>query len=60
MRQRLITFLAILGLLLVPVVVAVHAPIAQSAHDFFVPGLPKGAELSTVMLLICGIVGTTP
>ncbi|GAC1572212.1 MAG: divalent metal cation transporter [Candidatus Elarobacter sp.] len=51
--------LSFLSLLLVPVLVAVHAPFGQTVHDFFVPGLPKGADLSTVMLLICGIVGTT-
>jgi Mn2+/Fe2+ NRAMP family transporter len=47
------------SLLLVPVLVAVHAPFGQSVHDLFVPGLPHGAELSTVMLLIIAIVGTT-
>lgn len=47
------------SLLLLPVLVAVHAPLGRSAHDFFVPGLPKGADLSTVMLLIIAIVGTT-
>ncbi|MBV8748612.1 MAG: divalent metal cation transporter, partial [Candidatus Eremiobacteraeota bacterium] len=46
------------SLLLVPIVVAVHAPLGPSVHDFFVPGLPKG-DLSTVMLLIIAIVGTT-
>jgi len=47
------------SLFLVPVLVAVHAPLGQSTYEFFVPGLPKGADLSTVMLLIAGIVGTT-
>lgn len=47
------------SLLLLPVLIMVHAPLAQSAHDLFVPGLPKGADLSVVMLLIIGIVGTT-
>ena len=46
------------SLFLMPALVAVHAPLGQSTHDFFVPGLPKG-ELSTVLLLICAIVGTT-
>ena len=44
---------------LVPVFLAVHPPAAQIAHDFLVPGMPGGAELSTVMLLIIAIVGTT-
>jgi NRAMP (natural resistance-associated macrophage protein)-like metal ion transporter len=47
------------SLLLVPVLVAVHAPFGQTVHDLFVPGLPHGADLSTVMLLIIAIVGTT-
>ena len=46
-------------LLLLPVLIAVHAPLGRSFHDLFVPGLPRGAELSTVMLLIIAIVGTT-
>ncbi|HEV8020669.1 MAG TPA: divalent metal cation transporter, partial [Candidatus Lustribacter sp.] len=45
--------------LLLPVLVAVHASLGQTAHDFFVPGLPKGGDLSTVVLLITAIVGTT-
>ncbi|HEV3154151.1 MAG TPA: Nramp family divalent metal transporter [Candidatus Baltobacteraceae bacterium] len=46
------------SLLLVPVLVRVHMPIAQSLHDLVVPGLPKG-DLSVIMLLVIGIVGTT-
>ncbi|HEY1155627.1 MAG TPA: NRAMP family divalent metal transporter [Arthrobacter sp.] len=47
------------SLLLVPVIVMVHPDLGQVAHDFFIPGLPAGSELSTVTLLIIGIVGTT-
>lgn len=47
------------SLLLVPIVVMAHPPLGQVAHDFVVPGLPAGAQLSTVMLLIIAIVGTT-
>jgi NRAMP (natural resistance-associated macrophage protein)-like metal ion transporter len=47
------------SLLLVPVLIAVHAPLGRSVHDLFVPGLPAGADVSTVMLLIIAIVGTT-
>ncbi|GAC1408838.1 MAG: divalent metal cation transporter [Candidatus Velthaea sp.] len=57
--ERFCLILCFGSLLLIPVLIAVHAPFTQTAHDFVVPGLPKGAELSTVMLLICGIVGTT-
>jgi len=46
------------SLLLVPLFAMVHAPAGQSLHDIVVPGLPKG-DLSTIMLLIIGIVGTT-
>jgi Mn2+/Fe2+ NRAMP family transporter len=57
--ERFSVALCIGSLFLLPVLVAVHAPLGQSAHDFFIPGLPKGADLSTVVLLICAIVGTT-
>jgi Mn2+/Fe2+ NRAMP family transporter len=57
--ERFALILCFASLFLLPVLVMVHAPLAQSAHDFFVPGLPKGADLSVVMLLICAIVGTT-
>jgi Mn2+/Fe2+ NRAMP family transporter len=56
--ERFCLILCVGSLLLIPALVAVHAQFQQSAHDFFVPGLPKG-DLSTVMLLICAIVGTT-
>src|SRR4030081_3048173 len=47
------------SLLLVPVLLAVHAPIGASVHDFFIPSFPRGTDLGTVMLLIIAIVGTT-
>ena len=45
--------------LLVPVVIWVHPPAAQVAHDLVVPGLPYKGALGDVMLLIIAIVGTT-
>jgi NRAMP (natural resistance-associated macrophage protein)-like metal ion transporter len=57
--ERFCMLLCFGSLFLVPVLVAVHAPLGQATHDLFVPSLPKGANLSTVMLLICAIVGTT-
>ncbi|MBV8298622.1 MAG: Nramp family divalent metal transporter [Candidatus Eremiobacteraeota bacterium] len=57
--ERFSVVLCIVSLLLVPVFVAVHPPLGQTVHDLVVPGLPKGADLSTVMLLIVAIVGTT-
>ncbi len=56
--ERFAIVLCFGSLLLIPVLVAVHAPVGQSVHDFFIPNLPKG-DLSVVMLLIIGIVGTT-
>jgi NRAMP (natural resistance-associated macrophage protein)-like metal ion transporter len=47
------------SLLLVPVFLMVHPPVAQIARDLVVPQLPQGAKLSEVMLLIIAIVGTT-
>jgi Mn2+/Fe2+ NRAMP family transporter len=57
--ERFAVFLAFASLLLVPVIIMVHPPISEMAHDFLVPQLPKNAKLSEVMLLIIAIVGTT-
>jgi Mn2+/Fe2+ NRAMP family transporter len=48
------------SLLLIPLYFLAHPRVTQMAHDFVIPQLPAGAGgLSTVMLLIIGIVGTT-
>ncbi len=48
------------SLLLIPVYFLVHPAASQMAQGFVIPQLPGGAgHLSTVMLLIIGIVGTT-
>ena len=47
------------SLLLVPILVMAHPPVGQVARDLVVPGIPGGVQLSTVMLLIIAIVGTT-
>jgi Mn2+/Fe2+ NRAMP family transporter len=48
------------SLLLIPVYLLAHPRVTQMAHDFVIPQLPGGAgQLSTVMLLVIGIVGTT-
>jgi NRAMP (natural resistance-associated macrophage protein)-like metal ion transporter len=57
--ERFAVALCLLSLLLVPVLVSIHPPVGAIAHDFVVPGWPKGAKLSDVMLLVIGIVGTT-
>jgi Mn2+/Fe2+ NRAMP family transporter len=58
-RFERFSMLLVLGsLLLVPVLIWVHPPVAQLAHDLVVPQLPHG-RLSDIMLLIIAIVGTT-
>ncbi|HEX8755827.1 MAG TPA: NRAMP family divalent metal transporter [Steroidobacteraceae bacterium] len=58
-RFERFSMLLVLGsLLLVPVLLWVHPPVAQLAHDFVVPHLPQG-RLSEIMLLIIAVVGTT-
>jgi NRAMP (natural resistance-associated macrophage protein)-like metal ion transporter len=57
--ERVSMFLVAGSLTLVPIFLAVHPPVGQVMHDFVVPGLPGGSQLSTVMLLIIAIVGTT-
>jgi Mn2+/Fe2+ NRAMP family transporter len=48
------------SLLLIPVYFLAHPAASQMGHSFVIPQLPGGAgQLSTVMLLIIGIVGTT-
>jgi Mn2+/Fe2+ NRAMP family transporter len=48
------------SLLLIPLYFLAHPHVSQMAHDFVIPQLPGGAgQLSTVMLLVIGIVGTT-
>ena len=57
--ERLCLILIVGSLLLIPLFLMVHPPIGQVAHDFVVPRIPHGAPLSSVMLLVIGIVGTT-
>jgi Mn2+/Fe2+ NRAMP family transporter len=57
--ERICLVLVAGSLVLIPIFLMVHPPAAQVAHDFVVPGFPHGAQLSTVMLLIIAIVGTT-
>jgi Mn2+/Fe2+ NRAMP family transporter len=57
--ERFAMVLVFASLLLVPIYLMVHPPLAQVAHDFVVPQMPVGAKLSDVMLLVIGIVGTT-
>src|SRR6202165_682851 len=47
------------SLLLIPLYLFTHPSGGQMARGFLVPGLPGGAPLNEVMLLIIAIVGTT-
>lgn len=57
--ERFAMLLVFGSLFIVPVVIMIHPPMGQIAHDFLIPGLPAGSKLSEVMLLIIAIVGTT-
>lgn len=58
--ERICLILVVFSLLLIPIVVMVHPSLLDTARGFFIPTLPGGSsQLSTVMLLIIGIVGTT-
>jgi Mn2+/Fe2+ NRAMP family transporter len=57
--ERFSLLLCFGSLLLVPVFLWVHPPIAQVAHDFVVPQLPTHGKRSDILLLIIAIVGTT-
>ncbi|HKB54117.1 MAG TPA: NRAMP family divalent metal transporter [Ramlibacter sp.] len=57
--ERISLVLVVGSLLLVPVFLLAHPPLAQVAHDALVPQLPAHGKLGEVMLLIIAIVGTT-
>ena len=57
--ERLCLILVAGSLLLIPVYLLAHPPVTEMAHSFVTPSFPPGEQLSTVMLLIIGIVGTT-
>jgi NRAMP (natural resistance-associated macrophage protein)-like metal ion transporter len=47
------------SLMLIPIYLIVHPGAGTMVHNFVVPGLPRHSQLSTVMLLIIALVGTT-
>jgi Mn2+/Fe2+ NRAMP family transporter len=57
--ERFSLLLVFGSLLLVPILLWVHPPIGQIAHDFVIPKLPESGNLAEVMLLIIAIIGTT-
>jgi Mn2+/Fe2+ NRAMP family transporter len=57
--ERVCLTLVAASFVLVPIYLMVHPTWSTMAKGLVVPSLPHGAPLSTVMLLIIGIVGTT-
>jgi NRAMP (natural resistance-associated macrophage protein)-like metal ion transporter len=57
--ERICLTLVAASLLLIPLYLMVHPPASQMARGFAVPGFPVHSQLSIVMLLVIGIVGTT-
>lgn len=57
--ERLAIVLVGGSLVLVPILVMVHPPIAQVARDLVTPQMPPTGNVADVMLLIIAIVGTT-
>ena len=57
--ERVCMTLIVGSLLLIPILVMVHPTMGQIGRDLLIPGMPAGADLSKVVLLIIGIVGTT-
>ena len=57
--ERICVALCLGSLILIPVYLIIHPGLGAMAHGALVPGFPRGAQLSTVMLLIIAIVGTT-
>ena len=57
--ERVCLTLVAASLLLIPIYLMVHPSVGQMARGLAIPGFPAHAQLSTVMLLVIGIVGTT-
>lgn len=57
--ERVCLTLVVGSLLLIPLLFMVHPTIGQVGRGLLVPGIPAGSDLSKVVLLIIGIVGTT-
>ena len=57
--ERVVITLCAGTLLLIPLALVLHPSAGEMAHGFLVPGMPGGAQMSTVMLLVIGLVGTT-
>lgn len=58
--ERIAMIFCVGSLLLIPIYLVAHPPVGQMVQGFLVPSLPAGPDgMSTLMLLVIGIVGTT-
>ena len=57
--ERFTLVLVFGSLLLVPLFLMIHPAMPRMAHDFFIPGIPKGGRPEEILLLVIAIVGTT-
>ncbi len=57
--ERVCLVLVAGSLVLIPIYLMVHPPVTEMTRSFLLPGMPSHVQLSTVMLLVIAIVGTT-
>ena len=57
--ERVCMTLIVGSLVLIPILFMVHPTLAEVGRGFLVPGIPAGSDISKVVLLIIGMVGTT-
>ena len=57
--ERVCMTLVFGSLLLVPIIIMIHPDLGEVTRGFLIPNMPPHSDLSTVVLLIIGIVGTT-
>ena len=57
--ERVCMALVVGTLILIPIFLMVHPPLREVGRDLLIPRLPETGDLSTVVLLIIAIVGTT-
>jgi NRAMP (natural resistance-associated macrophage protein)-like metal ion transporter len=57
--ERVCLALVVGSLVLIPIFLMVHPPLREVGRDLLIPRMPARAELSSVVLLIIAIVGTT-
>ena len=57
--ERVCMALIVGSLLLIPILAMVHPTLAEVGRGLLIPNMPVGSDLSKVVLLIIGMVGTT-